>query len=115
MRIVATAVVMLVCASSPSSALTISYKQTVTLKVGEKTIVHGARGACGEPPPEWSDVAAHLPKVELGVFSDGGVGTRMSNQCKGETPARAVVFTAQKVGMVKVRLFGDLITITVKK
>lgn len=93
----------------------IFYRELANLKVGQSLVVHGKRGpACGEQPPEWQDVLKFLPELSTGVWSDGGVGFRVSRSCGGATPARAVVFTATRIGMDKFMLYNDQITITVK-
>ncbi len=93
----------------------IYYREIANLKVGESIVVHGKRGpACSEQPPEWPDVLKFLPELSTGVWSDGGVGFRVSRSCGGATPARAVVFTATRPGMDKFMLYDDPITITVK-
>lgn len=93
----------------------IYYRELANLEVGESIVVHGKRGpACSEQPPEWPDVLKFLPELSTGVWSDGGVGFRVSRSCGGSTPARAVVFTATRPGMDKFMLYDDPITITVK-
>ncbi|SDE94579.1 hypothetical protein [Rhodospira trueperi] len=98
---------------STAMAQNIPYRETVTLSVGQSAIIHGARGQCGEAPPDWSAVAARLPMVSVGTFSDGGVGERRSRRCNGPTPARAVRFTATTPGQEQIELFGDTVDITV--
>ncbi len=90
-------------------------KPLVELSVGKSVVIHGARSnTCGAPPPAWADIKASLPNTSLGAFSDGGVGTRLSKQCNGPTPARAITFTAKSKGTDNISLFGDRISITVK-
>lgn len=91
----------------------IPYQSAVSLHVGESTIVHGARGKCGKDAPDWEHAKERLPESELGTFSDGGVGTRGSRKCNGDTPARAVRFTASKAGTETLKLYGDKVKITV--
>lgn len=91
----------------------IPYRKTITLKVGETAVIHGARGECGKPAPEWSQVIRKLPPVALGSFSDGGLGERKSRSCGGPTPARAIRFTATKAGAEQILVEQDPITITV--
>ncbi|MEQ9328193.1 MAG: hypothetical protein RJQ21_12965 [Rhodospirillales bacterium] len=92
----------------------IYYREQASLKVGESIVVHGKRGhSCAVQPPEWPDVIKFLPELSTGVWSDGGVGFRVSRSCGGATPARAVVFTATRPGMDKFMLYDDPITITV--
>ncbi len=90
-------------------------RDRVNAKLGESIIVHGHRGACGEQPPSWEDTSSKLPKLTIGIWSDGGVGVRNSDACRGPTPARAVVFTATKQGEGRVSLFGDNLLISVSE
>ena len=96
-------------------AQNIPYKKNVELTIGQSTIIHGARGQCGLPAPDWDRVASGLPLITTGSLSDGGLGTRRSNRCGGPTPARAIRFTAEKSGSEQIELFGDPINITVQK
>lgn len=99
--------------SAAVEAQQIPYKSHVELTVGQSTIIHGMRGKCGKAAPNWDRVAKRLPLITTGSFSDGGLGTRYSNRCNGETPARAIKFTAEKVGSEQITLYGDPINITV--
>ena len=99
---------------SYAGAQRIPYKRYVTLSVGQSTVIHGARGACGEAPPDWEEVIRGLPLSLIGSYSDGGLGVRRSRSCGGPTPARAVKFTAEKAGSEQIVLYGDPINITVK-
>lgn len=91
----------------------IEAREVVTAKVGQSVVVHGSRGRCGEQPPGWEEVFAGLPQLSNGVWSDGGVGIRVSRACNGGTPARAVVFTATHPGEERFTLYDDPITIRV--
>ena len=108
-----TLAVSLILISTVASGQAIDYVQNVTIRVGESMVIHGARGECGQAAPSWDRVAARLPAVALGTFSDGGIGTRSSRSCGGPTPARAVRFTATQTGGTQIELFGDPVTITV--
>lgn len=87
--------------------------ELVIARVGQSVVVHGSRGRCGEQPPGWEDVFEGLPHLSNGVWSDGGVGIRVSRACSGGTPARAVVFTATSPGEERFTLYDDPITIRV--
>jgi hypothetical protein len=91
----------------------IEAREVVTAKVGQSVVVHGSRGRCGEQPPSWEEVFDGLPQLSNGVWSDGGVGIRVSRACSGGTPARAVVFTATHPGEERFTLYDDPITIRV--
>lgn len=89
------------------------YVRNVSLKVGESAIIHGARGnECG-PAPSWESAKELLPELVTGTLTDGGVGTRNSRQCGGRVPARAILYTALKVGTEQTSLYGDDIVIRV--
>lgn len=84
-----------------------------TMEVGESLIIHGERGDCGKPPPNWEYVLTRLPVSRIGTFSDGGIVRRNSNFCRGETPARAVTFTATRAGVEEFLVLGDVMRVTV--
>lgn len=91
------------------------YVRTVTAKVGDALIIHGARGeACG-PAPDWERASARLPRLTTGDLTDGGIGTRYSRQCGGRVPARAILFTATRPGVEQISLYGDPIMINVQE
>ena len=91
----------------------IEMHERVAARVGQSVVVHGSRGRCGAQPPDWDDVLKGLPRLSIGVWSDGGVGIRVSRACGGGTPARAVVFTATHPGEERIVLYDDPITIRV--
>lgn len=93
----------------------IEAREVVTVKVGQSVVVHGSRGRCGKQPPGWEEVFAGLPQLSNGMWSDGGVGIRNSRACGGETPARAVVFTATHPGEERFTLYDDPIMIRVNE
>lgn len=95
-------------------AADVEYRKSVSLRIGESTVVHGARSACGEQAPEWKVVREKLPGIEIGTWSDGGEGRRYSRACGGPTPARGVVFTATAAGMEEITLYGDPVAIHVE-
>lgn len=101
-------------AEATTSGATIPYLDKVSLGVGQATVIHGARGSqCGQQAPDWEQIAATLPPSVTGKFSDGGLGVRFSQRCGGDTPARAIRFTATKPGSEQLRLFGDPVRIEV--
>lgn len=91
----------------------IVWRPHVSLVVGESLIIHGERGDCGKAPPDWEYVTTRLPISRIGEFSDGGIVRRNSNFCRGETPARAVTFTAQKPGVEELLVLGDIMRVSV--
>jgi len=91
------------------------YVRNVSVKVGESAIIHGARGnECG-PAPSWESAKLLLPELVTGTLTDGGVGTRVSRQCGGRVPARAILFTATTAGTEQISLYGDDIVIRVSE
>lgn len=106
-------------AAAPDPAATFEgvqaeYVRNVSVKVGDAVIIHGARGnECG-PAPSWESAKVLLPTLVTGTLTDGGVGTRLSRQCGGRVPARAILFTATEVGTELISLYGDDIHIRVE-
>lgn len=91
------------------------YVRNVSARIGDSMIIHGARGnECG-PAPSWEEAMPLLPEMVTGTLSDGGVGTRVSRQCGGRVPARAIVFTATAAGTEQISLYGDPIVIRVSE
>jgi len=89
------------------------WRELSELKIGESVVIHAKRGRCGEQPPSWEETFEYLPELATGIWSDGGVGYRVSRSCGGATPARAVVFTATRPGEERFMLYEDTITIRV--
>ena len=93
----------------------IYWRERSEVRVGESVVIHAKRGRCGEQPPSWEEVFEYLPELSTGIWSDGGVGYRVSRSCGGATPARAVVFTATRPGEDRFMLYEDPITIRVEQ
>lgn len=91
------------------------YVRNVSVKVGESAIIHGARGNDCGPAPSWESAKLLLPELVTGTLTDGGVGTRVSRQCGGRVPARAILFTATRPGTEQISLYGDDIVIRVSE
>lgn len=89
------------------------WRELSEVKIGESVVIHAKRGRCGEQPPLWEETFEYLPELATGIWSDGGVGYRVSRSCGGATPARAVVFTATRPGEERFMLYEDQITIRV--
>lgn len=89
------------------------WRELSEVKIGESVVIHAKRGRCGEQPPSWEETFAYLPELATGIWSDGGVGYRVSRSCGGATSARAVVFTATRPGEERFMLYEDSITIRV--
>lgn len=94
-------------------AQNIPFSPNVSVRVGQSVVLKGVRGSeCGKPALAFRQLS-QLPKSSLGSLSDGGVGTTQSRACGGATPARAIKFTAQKVGSEQLTIYDDVINITV--
>jgi hypothetical protein len=91
----------------------IPFTPLITMKVGDSRPIHAERGDCGKLPRDWPQVQASLPALRTGTFSDGGLARRHSKFCRGLTPARAIVFTAQKPGVEEFEIQGDFFKLTV--
>ncbi|WP_152541140.1 hypothetical protein [Sulfitobacter noctilucae] len=95
----------------------VKFRKSITLKVGQAAIVHGARGECGQLPSK-----AHLAKskrnldltLETGHIAFGKPGVRRSSSCKGWTPVYETIFVADRPGKETVKIHGDSVRITVK-
>jgi hypothetical protein len=90
------------------------YSRTVTARVGDALIIHGARGNDCGPAPDWEVTRSLLPTLATGTLSDGGVGTRFSRQCDGRVAARAILFTATTPGTEQTAIYGEPVTINVQ-
>jgi hypothetical protein len=97
----------------PTDAPLVEYSPEFRIAVGESRIIHSERGDCGKLPRDWPDVANALPVTQTGTFSDGGLARRNSKFCMGETPARAIVFTATQAGVEEFLIQGDFFRVTV--
>lgn len=112
---IAAALVAFIALPATSHAKDMPYKRSVTLKVGQSTLVKGIRHRdCGKPARAFSHYRPQLPRTSLGTFSDGGVGTTRSDRCGGVVPARGVLFTAKQRGTERLNIMGDPVTITVR-
>lgn len=97
----------------PADAPLVSYTPEFQIEVGESRIIHAERGDCGRLPRDWNGVAGALPASETGIFSDGGLARRNSKFCGGETPARAIMFTAIQPGVEEFLIQGDFFRVVV--
>ena len=67
------------------------------LAVGETRHITAYRGdGCSAPAPSFDTVMKRIPKSELVRYSDGGLSSRVSDQCKTRVPTRAVNGTGIK-------------------
>ena len=95
----------------------ISYRDAVTVQVGQSVVVHGLRGECGALPTaaRIAEATTNLnAQTRLGTFSFGAEGVRRSGACNGSTPALQTIFTATTPGQETLRVHGDPVRITVR-
>lgn len=104
---------MMIIPSGYSWAGDIPYQRSVSLSVGQSTILKGVRTECdGNRAPSFASL--RLPKPKTGRLSNGGTGTVESGSCGKTVPARAIKFTATKKGSESITIYKDRIKITVK-
>lgn len=88
---------------------------TRELAVGETRHITAYRAdGCGAPPPSFAAIAGKLPRSEIIRYSDGGISSRVSNQCKTRVPTRAVNGTGIKAGSEVKRYQSGTVAIVVK-
>lgn len=95
----------------------VKFRSSITLKVGQAAIVHGARGDCGKLPSK-ADLARNKrnldPTLKTGHIAFGKPGVRKSGSCNGWTPVYETIFVADRPGKETVKIHGDTVRITVK-
>lgn len=97
------------CAGTPALA------KTVEFKVGQTRHITAYRAdSCGAQPPSFAQVMKRIPKSNLVTYSDGGLSSRMSNDCRKRVPTRAVNGTAVKTGKETKRYQSGPVTLVVK-
>jgi hypothetical protein len=88
---------------------------TRELTVGETRHITAYRGdSCNAPAPSFDAVMRRIPKSELIRYSDGGLSSRVSNDCKKRVPTRAVNGTGLKAGSEVKRYQSGTVAIVVK-
>lgn len=88
---------------------------TRELAVGQTAHITAYRAdSCGAQPPSFATVERRLPRSEIVRYSDGGLSSRVSNQCKGRVPTRAVNGTGVKAGSEVKRFQSGTVAIVVK-
>lgn len=91
-----------------------AHAKTVEMKIGQtKHITAYRANGCGAPPPSFEQVMKRIPKSKLVTYSDGGLSSRVSNQCKRSVPTRAVNGTAVQAGKETKRYQSGAVTIVV--
>jgi hypothetical protein len=85
------------------------------LRVGQTRHITAYRGdGCGAPAPSFAAIEARLPRSQLIRYSDGGLSSRVSDQCKTRVPTRAVNGTGVKAGSEVKRYQSGTVAIVVK-
>lgn len=114
MALIATIIFSVVTAFAADTENFLFYN-TVRLEVGESLVLKGVRSSdCGDKAPRWGGIRLKLPRSKTGSYSNGGIGTVNSISCGGKVAARGVKFTAKKAGKEKLKIFGDVVKITVR-
>lgn len=87
----------------------------VRMKVGQTKHITAYRGGtCNAGAPTWQRVKNMIPKSSLVEYSDGGLSSRVSDQCKKRVPTRAVNGKAVKPGKQSMRYQSGPVTIIVE-
>ena len=104
-------------AAQADSSNKVKFRSSISLKVGQAAIVHGARGKCGQLPSknDLSDTKQNLDSaLKTGHIAFGKPGIRKSGSCNGWTPVYETIFVADRPGKETVKIHGDTVRITVK-
>tara|TARA_R110002049_G_scaffold89174_1_gene224610 strand:+ start:1041 stop:1421 length:381 start_codon:yes stop_codon:yes gene_type:complete len=104
-------------AAQADSSNKVKFRSSISLKVGQAAIVHGARGKCGQLPGknDLSDTKRNLDSaLKTGHIAFGKPGIRKSGSCNGWTPVYETIFVADRPGKETVKIHGDTVRITVK-
>ena len=89
--------------------------KTVEFKVGQTKHITAYRGDnCSAGAPSFAQVMRRIPKSDLVTYSDGGLSSRVSDQCGKRVPTRAVNGKAVKKGKETKRYQSGTVTIVVK-
>jgi hypothetical protein len=92
-----------------------SADKTVEVRVGQTRHLTAYRGnSCGAPAPSYASVVARLPRLSVGEYSDGGLSSRVSTQCRKRVPTRAVNVTGVKPGAEAKQYQSESVAIVVK-
>lgn len=98
------------------SGLTVAaHAKTVEFSVGQTKHVTAYRGfKCGSPPPTFQELRRRIPRSRLVTYSDGGLSSRVSKDCKRRVPTRAINGTAVKTGKETKRYQSGTVTLVVR-
>lgn len=88
---------------------------TRELSVGQTRHITAYRGdGCSAPAPSFAAIESRLPRSNIIRYSDGGLSSRVSDQCKTRVPTRAVNGTGLKAGSEVKRYQSGTVAIVVK-
>lgn len=92
-----------------------AHAKTVEMQVGQTKHITAYRGfKCGSPPPTFQELSRRIPRSKLVTYSDGGLSSRISKDCKRRVPTRAINGTAVKTGKETKRYQSGMVTLVVK-
>ncbi|MEO3997667.1 hypothetical protein [Mesorhizobium sp. CAU 1732] len=92
-----------------------SADRTLELSVGQTKHITAYRAdGCGAAAPSFASISGRLPSSGIVSYSDGGLSSRMSDQCKRQVPTRAVNATGIKAGSEVKRYQSGTVAIVVK-
>ncbi|KQZ13955.1 MULTISPECIES: hypothetical protein [unclassified Mesorhizobium] len=92
-----------------------SADKSVELRVGETRHITAYRGdGCNAPAPSFAAIQGRIPKSAVVRYSDGGLSSRVSKDCKKRVPTRAVNGTGIASGTEVKRYQSGTVAIVVK-
>jgi hypothetical protein len=92
-----------------------SASKTVELRVGQTHHLTAYRGnSCSAPAPSYEAIVARLPKISVAKYSDGGLSSRVSKDCRKRVPTRAVNVTGVSAGTEAKQYQSESVAIVVR-
>lgn len=92
-----------------------SANKTVELRVGQTRHLTAYRAnSCSSPAPSYESVVARLPKITVAKYSDGGLSSRVSINCKRRVPTRAINVTGVAAGTEAKQYQSESVAIVVR-
>lgn len=92
-----------------------SADRTLQLSVGETRHLTAYRAdGCGAAAPSFAAIERRLPSSGIVRYSDGGLSSRVSDQCRRSVPTRAVNATGVKAGSEVKRYQSGTVAIAVR-
>lgn len=95
----------------------VPYREKVSVRVGESIVIHGLRGDCGKYPVKSknSGNGKAIRRYRGREDSSREKGDAEKSELRGSHTCCRGYFCAQKKGRTKIKLFGDPVSIRVKK